>query len=134
MAARTETERELAALAAEMLGVARIGVTDDFFTLGGHSLLAMRLVARCNERYAADVALRQFLRAPTIARLASEVDATRGAALSGGIGIKQAHDGRLPHGRRQAHADQRLLDRLEELSDDEVDALLRDMAEDEVER
>ena len=134
VAARTETERELAALAAEMLGVARIGVTDDFFTLGGHSLLAMRLVARCNERYAADVALRQFLRAPTIARLASEVDATRGAALSGGIGIKQAHDGRLPHGRRQAHADQRLLDRLEELSDDEVDALLRDMAEDEVER
>jgi amino acid adenylation domain-containing protein len=122
VAPRTETERELAALTADMLGMARVGVTDDFFALGGHSLLAMRLVARSNERYAANVALRQFLQTPTVARLASEVDATRGAA-------KSSRTDRAP-----ADADQRLLDRLEELSDDEVNALLRDMAEGEAER
>ena len=78
VAPRTETERELAALSARMLGLARVGVTDDFFTLGGHSLLAMRLVARSNELFAANAALREFLETPTIARLASAVSATRG--------------------------------------------------------
>src|SRR6185436_3736504 len=43
---RTATERRLAALWSELLGIPEIGVESHFFNLGGHSLLAMRMVSR----------------------------------------------------------------------------------------
>lgn len=73
VAPRTDLERQLATLAADMLGLASVGVTDDFFALGGHSLLAMRLLSRVNDRFAAQVELGDFLYDPTILRLATEV-------------------------------------------------------------
>jgi amino acid adenylation domain-containing protein/non-ribosomal peptide synthase protein (TIGR01720 family) len=45
-APRGANESALAALWAEVLGVARVGRQDNFFELGGHSLLAMRLLER----------------------------------------------------------------------------------------
>lgn len=42
---RTETERKLAAIWAEVLGTDDFGVTDNFFELGGDSLLALQIVA-----------------------------------------------------------------------------------------
>ncbi|MFD3938771.1 amino acid adenylation domain-containing protein [Streptomyces sp. NPDC058611] len=44
--ARTAEERVLAAAFAEVLGMDRIGVDDDFFTLGGDSIRAIQVVAR----------------------------------------------------------------------------------------
>jgi len=40
------TQELLAGLWAELLGVERVGLNDNFFALGGHSLMATRLVAR----------------------------------------------------------------------------------------
>ncbi|HEY3606937.1 MAG TPA: amino acid adenylation domain-containing protein [Pseudonocardiaceae bacterium] len=117
-APRTATEQAVAGLLAELLGVPTVDVTRDFFAMGGNSLLAMRLVARVNERCTAEVPLQRFLQAPTVARLASEVDSTRATTA---VAVN-------------ADADQGLLDRIDELSDDEVDALLREMAEKEVDR
>jgi amino acid adenylation domain-containing protein len=113
----TPTERDLADLVAEMTGAARVGVSDDFFAIGGNSLLAMRLVTRANERFAGTVRLSEFLRAPTVAGLAAQVEATRGTSQAGGWATTGS-----------AHADQRLLDRVDELSDAEVDELLATMA------
>ncbi|GAD82899.1 non-ribosomal peptide synthetase [Nocardia asteroides NBRC 15531] len=49
VAPRTDLERALAAVVGEVLGVERIGVTDDFFALGGDSVLATTAVARVRE-------------------------------------------------------------------------------------
>jgi nonribosomal peptide synthetase CepB len=43
---RTETERVLCDLFAEILGLDRVGADDSFFELGGDSILSMRLAAR----------------------------------------------------------------------------------------
>ncbi|MER7668257.1 amino acid adenylation domain-containing protein [Kitasatospora sp. NPDC096128] len=43
---RTEAERVLCALFAEILGVERVGADDGFFELGGDSILSMQLAAR----------------------------------------------------------------------------------------
>ncbi|QYC40289.1 A50926 NRPS, modules 4-5-6 [Nonomuraea coxensis DSM 45129] len=43
---RTEAERVLCGLFAEVLGVERVGAGDSFFELGGDSILSMRLAAR----------------------------------------------------------------------------------------
>gem|GEM_PF-3326257 len=77
--ARNETERALAWMWREMLGLDRVGVHDGFFDLGGDSLLATRLVSRLNETFGVDLTLRSIFEAPTVAELAAEVARRRGA-------------------------------------------------------
>ncbi|WBB76878.1 amino acid adenylation domain-containing protein [Micromonospora sp. WMMD1128] len=46
VAPRDDTERALAVIWSEVLGVDTLGIDDDFFDLGGHSMLATQVVAR----------------------------------------------------------------------------------------
>jgi amino acid adenylation domain-containing protein/non-ribosomal peptide synthase protein (TIGR01720 family) len=46
VAPRTETERVLAGIWAEVLGLAEVGVEDNFFELGGDSILSIQVVSR----------------------------------------------------------------------------------------
>ncbi|MFI7323058.1 amino acid adenylation domain-containing protein, partial [Streptomyces venezuelae] len=48
-APRTETERVLCALFAEVLGLERVGVEDGFFELGGDSISSMQLASRARQ-------------------------------------------------------------------------------------
>jgi acyl carrier protein len=49
VAPRTETERVLARVCADVLGVERVGIADNFFDLAGDSIDTIRLVARAKE-------------------------------------------------------------------------------------
>src|SRR5262249_24751964 len=75
LAPRTRVEELLAGLWAEVLGVDRVGVRDDFFSLGGHSLLAVRLMARIRERFGRELPLAHLFRAGTVERLAVLLEA-----------------------------------------------------------
>ncbi|WP_030785084.1 non-ribosomal peptide synthetase [Streptomyces sp. NRRL S-920] len=48
-------EAAVARVFEELLGVAPVGADDDFFALGGHSLLAVRLIARLNGEFHAEL-------------------------------------------------------------------------------
>jgi hypothetical protein len=49
VAPRNEIEERLAGIWAEVLGIDRVGVDDDFFELGGGSLSSLRVIAKAEE-------------------------------------------------------------------------------------
>ncbi|SFP31186.1 amino acid adenylation domain-containing protein [Actinomadura madurae] len=66
-----ETERVLAEIWRDLLGVRDIGRFHDFFVLGGDSLLATRMLAAVHRRLDTDLTLREFFAGPTIAEAAA---------------------------------------------------------------
>jgi acyl transferase domain-containing protein/thioesterase domain-containing protein/acyl carrier protein len=66
-----DIERELASLWKGLLGIAEVGVNDDFFELGGQSLVAVRLFQRIEKRYGVELPLSTLFQAPTIAECAA---------------------------------------------------------------
>jgi hypothetical protein len=70
---RTSLERDLAALFAETLRHACVGVDDDFFDIGGDSFLAVRLVNRVHAELGPGLTLREFFAAPTVAGVADHL-------------------------------------------------------------
>jgi Phosphopantetheine attachment site len=67
---RDPAERAIAEVWAELLGLARVGIHDDFRALGGHSLVAMRVSARLRSDHGLDVSPHEVLRRRTVAALA----------------------------------------------------------------
>ena len=78
-------EELLAALWAELLGIARVGRHDNFFDLGGHSLLATRLVSRVRGGLGVELALRSVFEHPSLMGLAGVVS---GAAPAAGEALR----------------------------------------------
>ncbi|WP_433495462.1 amino acid adenylation domain-containing protein [Micromonospora sp. CA-248089] len=96
----TEAETVLAEVIADVLGVDRVGVDDDFFTVGGDSIRSIQVVARARAR-GIEVGPRDIFEHRTVAALAemagaADVTAAPAAELGGG-GL--GHAPLLPAGR-----------------------------------
>jgi acyl-coenzyme A synthetase/AMP-(fatty) acid ligase len=103
---RTPIEEVVAEVWREVLGVDELGVDDDFFALGGRWSTAIRLVARVSQALEVELSLRVLFDAPTVAGLSAAVEAAGGGALADALAG------------------------LEDLSEEEVAALLAELGED----
>jgi amino acid adenylation domain-containing protein len=72
---RTGTERLIAGIWAEVLGLSAVGIEQDFFALGGHSLLAAQATARLRQALGTDIPLALLFAHPTVAGLAAALPA-----------------------------------------------------------
>jgi acyl-coenzyme A synthetase/AMP-(fatty) acid ligase/acyl carrier protein len=71
---RNATEEQIAAIIAELLGLERVGVNDNFFLLGGNSLLATQVIARVRVSFDVEVTLLNVFDNPTVAGIAAVVE------------------------------------------------------------
>lgn len=111
VAPSTEAEKRLVEIWKEVLNLPQLGVTDNFFDLGGHSLLATRIISRTNQAFNIRLSLSSLFESPTVSALARKVDAST---------PQQSR----PESRRLEEDPAKLLSRLNDLNDAEVDALL----------
>jgi amino acid adenylation domain-containing protein len=74
-APQTPTEKIVAEVFAEVLGLDRAGLDDDFFALGGDSLSAMRLIAAIKTSLNVDLSVPTVFEAPTVRSLSQRLEA-----------------------------------------------------------
>jgi hypothetical protein len=74
IAPRTELERTLASIWAQVLRVHQVGIQDNFFELGGHSLLGMKLIASIAQSFGVQAPVVTIFQYPTIQRMAQLVE------------------------------------------------------------
>jgi len=68
-APETATDRAIAEIWQEVLGVERVGLHDNFFDLGGHSLLIMQVQSKLRRLLDREIPIVELFRHPTVAAL-----------------------------------------------------------------
>lgn len=81
---RTDEEKILANLWAEVLGRKQVGIHDNFFELGGDSILSIQILARANQA-GLHLTPKQLFQHQTIAQLASVVGVTPAVSAEQGV-------------------------------------------------
>lgn len=71
VAPETPAEAKIAEIFGQVLGVSRVGATDDFFDLGGHSLMAVRAIGLINTAFACKLPVGVLFQAQTARELAA---------------------------------------------------------------
>ncbi len=94
-AATTPVEEIVAGVFAEVLGLDRVGLDDDFFALGGNSLIATQVVSRIGAALDASVPLRLLFENSTVETLAARIDGHDGPARRAPL-VPQPRPERVP--------------------------------------
>ncbi|MCD2124706.1 non-ribosomal peptide synthetase [Rhodococcus rhodochrous] len=94
-APRTPVEEIVAGAFADVLGVDRVGLDDDFFALGGNSLIATQLVARLGSALDVRVPVRALFEASTVEALAAHAEQHTGATGRAPL-VPQPRTDRIP--------------------------------------
>ncbi|WP_433195706.1 amino acid adenylation domain-containing protein [Nocardia sp. CA-107356] len=71
----TPLEATVADVFAEVIGVDRVGIDDDFFSLGGNSLLAAQVVSRLRKLTGAQIKVAWFFTEPTVLGISEQITA-----------------------------------------------------------
>ncbi|WP_414586468.1 amino acid adenylation domain-containing protein [Scytonema sp. PCC 10023] len=74
VAPRSESEKVLAEIWAQVLGIERVGIHDNFFELGGHSLLATELLLQVHDTFGVELTLQRLLELSTVDSLAAWIE------------------------------------------------------------
>jgi acyl-CoA synthetase (AMP-forming)/AMP-acid ligase II/acyl carrier protein len=77
---RSELERQLAGIWADILDIDRIGIDQDVFALGVDSLAMTQMILRAEERFGADLSFEDIFNAPTVAALALRLESSKKAS------------------------------------------------------
>jgi acyl transferase domain-containing protein len=109
IAPRNEVEATIADIWQELLGIAQVGVHDNFYELGGHSLLVTQVAARLRATFPVETSLQQIFEAQTVA--------SQALALIEALANQDADEDIAE-----------LLAEIEQLTPDDVQALLDDEA------
>lgn len=137
VAPRSPLEEQIAQSWSEIMRLDRVGVYDNFFELGGDSLKATILLNRLQELLGKPIDAHALFQAQTINDLAAHLQKQFSEAdgrLSPPTGLESTQDGVesgratadvIPRLSRDAEAE-RLLSRLNELTDEEVESLLQE--------
>jgi acyl-coenzyme A synthetase/AMP-(fatty) acid ligase/acyl carrier protein len=113
-APRTQVEQQLVDIWKEVLGVEQVGIHDNFFELGGHSLMVAQVISRVFEVLQVELPVRVLFETPTVADLSVAV--TNQAGQDAG---EQLSD---------------ILAELDQLSEEEAEALLAQQEEEDGKR
>jgi acyl carrier protein len=111
----TPTEQALAEIWQEVIGLETVERNDDFFDVGGHSLLAMQIIARITRVFNVELPLGTIFEAPKLGALAEVITQLR-RDQPGGASV-------IP--RRDADQKHKMLQRLANLSEAQLQELLR---------
>jgi amino acid adenylation domain-containing protein len=77
VAPRSQDEKIITDIWAEILNIKQIGIYDDFFELGNHSTLAIQLVHRIRNVFSLDLSLQELFHVPTVEGMAATVGQKR---------------------------------------------------------
>jgi amino acid adenylation domain-containing protein len=70
---QTPTQEIIAKIWAEVLGIEKIGIHDNFLELGGHSLLASLVISRLREALSLELSIASLFAAPTVATFSEQI-------------------------------------------------------------
>ena len=74
LAISTETEKCIADILAELIGLSEVFSDTDFFEVGGDSLLAVRLINAIKTRFAVDITMRELFDSRTVSNISEIID------------------------------------------------------------
>src|SRR6516225_323528 len=79
---RSDVERQVVRIWADLLDVKRIGVDQDVFTLDADSIAVTQVISRLRERFGVDLSFKDIVDAPTVAALSARLESSRKAPTS----------------------------------------------------